>query len=100
MKIWGYWATLGWAALAFLAGQFVGFGVLFWLRAGTWIRSCKRRMTASSSRSFILISNPVTIGVLMFAVSAARRADQADYFALHWPRSARCDARRSSASSA
>ena len=36
MKIWGYWATLGWSILAFLAGQFVGFGVLLWLRRGDW----------------------------------------------------------------
>ena len=69
MKIWGYWATLAWAVLAFLAGQFVGFApaaVAARGRLGT--RSCKRRSTASSSRLFIFISNPVTIGVL-----AARR---------------------------
>ena len=36
MKIWGYWATLGWAVLAFLAGQFVALGLVVWLRAGDW----------------------------------------------------------------
>ena len=32
MKIWGYWATLGWAFLAFFAGQFVALAVLLWWR--------------------------------------------------------------------
>ena len=36
MKIWGYWTTLGWSIVAFLVGQFVGFGVLLWLRRGDW----------------------------------------------------------------
>ena len=30
MRIWGYWATLGWALLAFLVGQFVALAVLVW----------------------------------------------------------------------
>ena len=33
MKDWGYWATLGWAVLAFFAGQFVALAVLLWRSA-------------------------------------------------------------------
>ena len=34
MKIWGYWATFGWALLAFLVGQFIALAVLVWWRIG------------------------------------------------------------------
>ena len=30
MRIWGYWATLGWAFLAFMAGQFVALAIILW----------------------------------------------------------------------
>ena len=33
-KTWGYWATLGWAALALFAGQFAALGIVAWWRAG------------------------------------------------------------------
>jgi CAAX protease family protein len=86
MKIWGYWATLGWAILAFLAGQFIGFVLLLWLRAGTWDTILQTPFDGVLVTLFILISNPVTIGVLAFAVWL-RQAPQAEYFALHWPQS-------------
>jgi uncharacterized protein len=85
MKIWGYWTTPGWAILAFLAGQFAGFGVLLWLRAGAWNAILETPFDGILVTLFILISNPVTIGVLILAVRAAH-ASQSDYLALHWPR--------------
>jgi membrane protease YdiL (CAAX protease family) len=85
MRIWGYWATLGWAILAFLAGQFVGFGLLLWLRAGAWNSILETPYDGVLVTLFIVISNPVTVGVIMLAIWFAR-ADQADYLALHWPR--------------
>jgi CAAX protease family protein len=84
MKIWGYWATLAWAVLAFLAGQFLGFGLLLWLHAGTWNTVLQTPFDGILVTLFIFISNPVTIGVLAFAVWL-RRAPQTEYFALHWP---------------
>ena len=33
MRIWGYWATFGWALLAFIVGQFGALGLVLWLRA-------------------------------------------------------------------
>jgi len=84
MKIWGYWATLGWAILAFLTGQFVGFGLLLWLRAGAWNSILQTPFDGTLVTLFILISNPVTIAVLVLAVWL-RRAPQGEYFALDWP---------------
>lgn len=84
MKIWGYWATLGWAVLAFLAGQFVGFGLLLWLRAGTWDTILQTPFDGVVVTLFLFISNPVTVAVLALAVWL-RRASQTDYFALRRP---------------
>ena len=84
MKIWGYWTTLGWAILAFLAGQFIGFGLLLWLRAGSWNVILETPYDGVLVTLFILISNPVTVGVLALAVRFVR-ADQTEYLALKWP---------------
>jgi uncharacterized protein len=84
MKIWGYWATLAWAALAFLAGQFLGFGLLLWLRAGTWDTILQTPFDGALVTLFIFISNPVTIVVLCVAAWLAR-TPLTDYFALRWP---------------
>ena len=85
MKIWGYWATLAWAALAFLVGQFVGFALVLWLRRGAWDTILQTPFDGILVTLFIVISNPVTVGVLALAVRL-RPASQTDYFALHWPR--------------
>ena len=84
MKIWGYGATLGWAVLAFLAGQFLGFGLLLWLHAGAWNSILETPYDGVLVTLFIVISNPVTIGVLVLAVRFAR-ANPAEYLALNWP---------------
>ena len=84
MKIWGYWTTLGWAAIAFFVGQFIGFGVLLALRAGTWNTIAQTPFDGVLVTSFIVISNPVTIGILAFAVWL-KHAPQTEYFALRRP---------------
>ncbi len=84
MKIWGYWATLGWAILAFLAGQFVGSGALLWQRSGAWSALLETPYDGISVTLFIAISNPITVGILMLAVWLVH-ASQADYLALKRP---------------
>jgi uncharacterized protein len=84
MKIWGYWATLGWAVLAFLAGQFIAFGLLLVLHIGDWNVLLQTPFDGELVTLFILISNPVTIGVLALAVRFGR-GNQTEYFALHRP---------------
>jgi membrane protease YdiL (CAAX protease family) len=83
-KVWGYLATLGWAVLAFLAGQFVGFGALILWRSGDWNAIMSAPFDGVLVTLFIFISNPVTIAVLAVAVALAR-GRQADYLALHLP---------------
>jgi hypothetical protein len=84
MKIWGYWATLGWSIVAFLVGQFVGFGVLLWLRGGALESVLQTPFDGVLVTIFTALSNPVTIGVLAIAVRLAR-SDLSNYFALKWP---------------
>jgi len=84
MKIWGYWATLGWAVVAFLAGQLIAFGLLLWWRAFDWNSILTTPFDGVLVTLFILISNPITIGAIALAVRLAR-ADQTDYLALAWP---------------
>lgn len=84
MKIWGYWTTLGWSVIALLAGQFAGFGTMFGLCHG----SCDLLLAAAADgvavTMFIVVANPVTVGVLALAVQLLR-SDQREYFALKWP---------------
>lgn len=84
MKIWGYWATLGWSIVAFLLGQFVGFGALLWLRRGNWDSILQTPFDGVLVTIFVALSNPATIAVLAVAVWLAR-SDLSDYFALKWP---------------
>jgi len=84
MKIWGYWTTLGWSIVAFLVGQFAGFAALLWLRGGALDSVLQTPFDGVLVTIFILLSNPVTIGVLAIAVRLAR-SDLSDYFALKWP---------------
>ena len=84
MKIWGYWTTLGWSIVAFLTGQFVGFGVLLWLRGGDLDSVLQTPFDGVLVTIFTALSNPVTIGALAIAVWLAR-SDLSDYFALKWP---------------
>jgi uncharacterized protein len=84
MKVWGYWTTLGWSVLAFLAGQFVAFGILLWLRGGDLDWLLQAPYDGVFVTIFIVLSNPVSVAVLALAARLAR-ADLSDYFALKWP---------------
>jgi CAAX protease family protein len=81
---WGYWATLGWAVLAFLGGQFVALGLMIWLRWGDLNAILATPFDGILVTLFILISNPVTIAIIALAVRLAH-ARQVDYLALTWP---------------
>ncbi len=83
MKIWGYWATLGWAVLAFLAGQFVALAVLLWWRVGDWNSLLTTPFDGALVTLFILISNPATIAILALAVRLAN-PNVTDYLGLAW----------------
>jgi membrane protease YdiL (CAAX protease family) len=91
MRIWGYWATLAWALLAFAAGQFITLGLLVVWRAGNsglWLATLVSIMATPFDGAlvtlFVLISNPITIAVLALAVWL-KRANLAEYLALVWP---------------
>ncbi len=83
-KRWGYWATLGWAVLAFLGGQFIAFALMIWLRRGDLNAILTVPFDGVLVTLFILISNPIMIAIIAFAVRLAR-AGQAEYLALSWP---------------
>jgi CAAX protease family protein len=81
---WGYWATLGWAMVAFLGGQFIALGLMIWLRWGDLNAILATPFDGILVTLFILISNPVTIAIIALAVRLAH-ARQVDYLALTWP---------------
>ena len=58
--------------------------LLLWWRAGDWNSILATPFDGVLVTLFILLSNPVTIAVLVLAVWLAR-ADQTDYLALTWP---------------
>jgi membrane protease YdiL (CAAX protease family) len=84
MRVWGYWATFGWALLAFLAGQFAALGVLLWLRLYDVGSLLSAPFDGVLVTLFVAISNPITIGVIVLAVWIAG-ARQTDYLALVLP---------------
>lgn len=84
MRIWGYWATFGWALLAFLVGQFAALAVLVWWRIGDLSTVLDVPFDGVAVALFILIANPITIAILMLAIRLAR-ASQAEYLALAVP---------------
>jgi hypothetical protein len=84
MRIWGYWATLGWAVLAFLLGQFVALAALMWWRIGDLNSLTEVPFDGVTVTLFILVANPITIAILAVAVRLAR-ARQAEYLALKLP---------------
>jgi membrane protease YdiL (CAAX protease family) len=86
MKIWGYWATLGWALLAFFVGQFVGLVATAFL-----LNLDLSGLTAIANDGTVVtflvaIANPLMIAVLVIAIWIAR-ARPTDYLALTWPAS-------------
>jgi uncharacterized protein len=84
MKIWGYAATLGWALLAFVAGQFIALALLLWFRFSDLGSLLAVPFDGAMVTLFILISNPITIAIIVAAVLLAH-ARPADYLALRLP---------------
>jgi membrane protease YdiL (CAAX protease family) len=84
MRIWGYWATLGWALLAFVVSQFAALAVLVWLRIGNLEALLAVPFDGAMVTLFIVIANPLMIAVIALAVRLAR-ARQVEYLALKLP---------------
>jgi membrane protease YdiL (CAAX protease family) len=84
MRIWGYWATLGWAFLAFVAGQFGALAVLLGWRLSDLSSLLSTPFDGATVTLFIVISNPLTIAVIALAVRLAP-ARQTEYLALALP---------------
>jgi uncharacterized protein len=84
MRIWGYWATLGWAFLALVVGQFVALGAVLLLHADSFDALVSQPYDGVLVTLFIVIANPVSIAVLVIAALVAR-APPAEYLALKWP---------------
>jgi len=84
MRIWGYWATLGWALLAFIISQCVAIALLLWLRVADVETLLANPFDGVTVTLFLLIANPIMIAVIALAVRCAR-APLAEYLALVWP---------------
>jgi uncharacterized protein len=84
MKIWGYWATLGWACLALFVGQFAGLAALLLWRTSDVSSLLTTPFDGVTVTLFIVISNPIMIAVIALAVRLLR-ARQAEYLALTLP---------------
>ncbi len=82
-KIWGYWATLGWAFLAFAAGQLGALVAVVVWRAGALSALLETPYDGRFVTLSVLVSTPITIAVLALAVWFAR-ARLAEYLALSW----------------
>jgi uncharacterized protein len=84
MRIWGYWATFGWAFLALVVGQVVALGAVRLLYAESFEALVASPYDGVTVTLSVVIANPVTIAVLVMAVLVAR-APPAEYLALKWP---------------
>jgi hypothetical protein len=78
---WGYWATAAWAVVAFLVGQFVALAVVVFWRSGQLNAVLDTPYDGILVTLSILISNPVSIAIVIFAVWYAG-ADIANYLGL------------------
>jgi membrane protease YdiL (CAAX protease family) len=84
MKIWGYWATLGWGLLAFVASQFLTLAIMLLLRISDLDTLVGTPFDGKIVTLFILIANPIMIAIIALAVVIAR-TPIADYLALVLP---------------
>jgi uncharacterized protein len=83
MKIWGYWATLGWAFLAYALGEIVAdVAVIWWQRGDLAAASPYDGKFLAES---VLPLNLVVVAVVLIAIRLAH-ANPADYLALIWPK--------------
>jgi membrane protease YdiL (CAAX protease family) len=84
MKVWGYWATLGWAVLAFVVSQFIALAIVLWFHLSDLNALMSAPYDGATVAVFILIANAVMIGLIVLAV-AIRRAPLGAYLALSRP---------------
>jgi uncharacterized protein len=84
MKPWGYWATLGWAALAFAAGQIASLAPLLLWRTGDLHALLERPFDGVTVTLAILAANPVMIAIAVVAAWLARW-NVATYLGFVWP---------------
>jgi membrane protease YdiL (CAAX protease family) len=82
VKRWGYWATIAWAIVAFLVGQFVALAIVVVWRAGRIDAILETPFDGELVTLFILISNPLTVAVLWLAARLSK-SNPADYLGLH-----------------
>jgi uncharacterized protein len=80
---WGYWATIAWAVVAFLVGQFAALGAVVFWRAGEINAIMETPFDGELVTLFILISNPITVAILWFAAWLSK-SNPADYLGLRW----------------
>lgn len=85
MKIWGYWATLGWSILAYFAGQVAATAIVLWWQQGDLSSLVRAPYDGATVTLSVLVLNPVTVAVLLAAVRLAK-ANPVEYLALIWPR--------------
>jgi uncharacterized protein len=78
---WGYWATAAWAVVAFLVGQFAALAVVVFWHSGQLYSVLSKPYDGVLVTLFILISNPISIVIVIFAVWYAG-ADIAGYLGL------------------
>jgi len=82
MKPWGYGATAAWAVVAFLVGQFAALSVIVLWRSGRLYAVLDTPYDGILVTLFILISNPISVAILLLAVRLAK-SNAVDYLALH-----------------
>jgi uncharacterized protein len=80
---WGIWATTAWAVVAFLVGQFAALAAIVLWRSGRLYAVLDTPYDGILVTLFILISNPLTVAILLLAVQLAK-SNAADYLALRW----------------
>jgi uncharacterized protein len=81
----GYWATIAWAVVAFLVGQFAALAIVVFWRAGKINAILETPFDGELVTLFILISNPITVAILWLAAWLSK-SNPADYLALRWAR--------------
>ncbi len=82
MKVWGIWATLAFAILAFVLGQAMGFAVLSLVKS---IDPSRVDSDGTAVAIYTLISNPIEIVTLVLAIQLLG-TDALEYLGLDVPR--------------
>lgn len=85
LRPWGYWATFGWALLAFVASTVASVAFLVWQYSGDLSRLGKLHEDGSALALAIIVHAPVQIAMLALAARLARWP-VGKYFGLIRPR--------------